>query len=122
MLTLSAMDTEEVQKLSGKIGKGTAPFIRYSESRKSFTDEPAGKPGPKPAHIPAIKTMPSFDPDAEVTGLALTIPSWKSSIERTRTAANLTIVSPDAKDRLGKELESLESAVQGMLKAIKEAD
>ncbi|MDD3227833.1 MAG: hypothetical protein PHE09_01325 [Oscillospiraceae bacterium] len=120
LVTLSMMDAEEVKHLSQKIGRGSSSFVRYSESRKDFTDEPAGKPGPKPAELPAIKTMPAFDPDAEVAGLTLTIPSWTSSIERTKNAADLNSVSPLAKGQLEKALELLESKVQEMLQAIKE--
>lgn len=41
------------------------------------------------AEQPAIKTMPAYDPDAEVAGLTLTIPSWMSSIDRTKSMAHL---------------------------------
>ncbi len=70
--------------------------------------------------LPAIKSMPAFDPDAEVAGLTLTIPSWTSSIERTKNAADLTTVSTLAKVRLEEALELLDSKVQEMLRAIKE--
>ena len=120
LVTLSMMDAEDVRALSQKVGRGNSAFVRYSESRKDFSDEPAGKPGPKPAELPAIKTMPAFDPDAEVAGLTLTIPSWMSSIDRTKNNANLNSVSSMAKGRLEEALESLESKVQEMLKAIKE--
>lgn len=120
VVALSMMEAEEVRKLSQKVGHGAAPFIRYSESRKDFTDEPAQKPGPKPPELPVIKTMPTFDPDAEVTGLTLTIPSWTSSIDRTKAAADLRTVSPSAKRRLEDALLSLQSKAQDMIRAIKE--
>lgn len=120
VVALSMMETEEIQKLSNKIGHGAAPFIRYSESRKDFTNEPAHKSGSKPPELPAIKTMPAFDPDAEVTGLTLTIPSWTSSIDRTKAAADLSTVSPSAKRRLEDALLSLKSKAQEMIHAIKE--
>ena len=120
LVTLSTMDAKDVKALSKRIGRGGGSFVRYSESRKDFTDEPAGKPGPKPPVLPAIKSMPAFDPDAEVAGRTLTIPSWTSSIERTKNAADLTTVSPLAKVRLEEALELLDSKVQEMLRAIKE--
>ena len=64
--------------------------------------------------------MPTFDPDAEVTGLTLTIPSWTSSIDRTKAAADLRTVSPSAKRRLEDALLSLQSKAQDMIRAIKE--
>jgi hypothetical protein len=102
------------------IGHGSGAFVRYSETRKEFSDEPNGKPESKQAALPAIKTMPAFDPDAEVAGLTLTIPSWMSSIERTKKTADLNSVSTVAKSRLEEALVSLDSKVQEMLKAIKE--
>jgi hypothetical protein len=78
------------------------------------------KPGPKPPEIPVIKIMPAFDPDAEVTRLTLTIPSWTSSIERTRVTADLSTVSLAAKDQLESALGLLQSKVQEMIRSIKE--
>ena len=120
LVAMSMMEAEEVQKLSKKVGHGAAPFIRYSESRKEFTDEPAQKPGPKPPELPVIKIMPAFDPDAEVTGLTLTIPSWTSSIDRIKAAADLHAVSPSAKRRLEDALLSLQGKAQEMIRAMKE--
>ena len=64
--------------------------------------------------------MPAFDPDAEISSLTLTIPSWSSSIERTRSRADLSIVSTDARNRLIGALLSLQDTVSEMLTAIKE--
>ena len=119
IIALSTMDAEEVQKLNKKIGQGPVPFVRYSESRKDISGEIANRPTVHIPETPAIKSMPEFDPDAEVAGLTLTIPSWTSSIELTKSKANLTIISFSAKDRLEKALKELQSKVQDMLKAIK---
>ena len=50
--------------------------------------------------VPSVKDTPAFDPDAEINGLALTIPSWCSSMKRVRNAIDPDIVSEDAKSRL----------------------
>ncbi len=72
--------------------------------------------------VPAvsIKDMPVYDPDAEIVTLSLTIPSWISSIIRTRGASNMEEISPDARVRLKKELISLKSTVDKMLYALRE--
>ena len=119
VVALSVMNEEEVQKLNKKIGQGSVPFIRYSESRRDISGEVPNKPAVQITGIPAIKTMPAFDPDAEVSGLTLTIPSWTSSIERTKLTADLNIISSSAKDRLEEALEKLQGKVQEMLSAIK---
>lgn len=69
---------------------------------------------------PAIKSMPQFDPDSEVTGLALTIPSWANSIERTRNNTDLSIVSSEAKNNLEKALSDLLEVISEIMLAIKE--
>ena len=73
-----------------------------------------------PETLPPIKVTPKHDPDAEITGLTLTVPSWVSSIERARNHANMNTVSMDAKDRLEAVLLSLQEKVSEMLSDIRE--
>lgn len=67
-----------------------------------------------------IKDMPAFDPDAEINSLALTIPSWISSINRTRSVAKLPQVTLKGRNRLEQELYQLHEATQIMIDALKE--
>ena len=64
------------------------------------------------------QTMPAYDPDAEVAGLTLTIPSWMSSIDRTKSMAHLEAISPAARQNLLAALTELEGKIQEMLNAI----
>ncbi len=75
-----------------------------------------------PLPIPAgsVKDMPGHDPDAEISSLTLTVPSWVSSIDRTRSMANLGGISGDARRKLEKELLVLKETIDTMLAAIKE--
>lgn len=66
----------------------------------------------------SVKDMPAFDPDAEVTGLTLTIPSWSGSIDRTIDKTDLSIVSAEAKERLASALLGLQEKADEMLMAI----
>jgi hypothetical protein len=59
--------------------------------------------------------MPKYDPDAEASSLALTIPSWRSSIERVQQKANLDGISAGARSSLESELISLRSTIDGIL-------
>lgn len=61
---------------------------------------------------PSVKDDPVFDPDAEINGLALTIPSWCSSMERIRRTIDPAIVSENAKNRLRTGLLLLTNEVQ----------
>ena len=69
---------------------------------------------------PEIKNMPSFDPDAEVTELSLTVPSWTSSIRRVRQTAHLSSISEAAKQKLIGILTEHQKAVIDILSAIEE--
>lgn len=51
--------------------------------------------------------MPKFDPDASVTELYLTIPSWISSINRTQKNSDLSIISDNARSAVIQELKIL---------------
>ncbi len=68
----------------------------------------------------SIKDMPAFDPDAEINSLALTIPSWISSINRTRSVAKFSLLTLEGKNQLEQELHRLQQAAQVMLLALKE--
>lgn len=86
-------------------------FVSYSKTRKAI---PAKK------DKVSIKDMPTYDPDAEISSLILTIPSWISSIDRTLAVANISKTTNQARVRLKKELNNLEYAVNVMLLAVEE--
>lgn len=67
-----------------------------------------------------IKDMPIYDPDSEISGLTLTIPSWVSSINRTLSVADFNKISNKAKIKLQSELNNLEYTVDAMLLALEE--
>ena len=55
-----------------------------------------------------VKDMPPYDPDAELVGLTLTIPSWVSSLDRLQQNISLNKVTPRAKLQLIKALVTLD--------------
>lgn len=72
--------------------------------------------------LPLIKIPPMHDPDAEIAGLTLTVPSWVSSIERARNNADMNAASTSAKSKLEEALLSLQEKVSEMLSEIREVD
>lgn len=65
--------------------------------------------------------MPAFDPDASITELSLTIPSWINSIKRTEKHTKFDIVSKEARKRLVDALTELaDTAYELALKAEEE--
>lgn len=121
IIELSLLSPQEITSLTKNISDDTLDFIGYSGIRKVLPkkQEPPRKLTPA-LPIGTIKDMPVYDPDAEISSLILTIPSWISSINRTRSTTNLGEISGNAKYRLKKELLGLNETIKSMLMAIKE--
>ena len=83
---------------------------RYKVPRTAIQELPRRKEPYKEMGA-TIKDMPVYDPDAELIGMALTIPSWVSSLERLEQKMKLDDVSPKAKLRLIRELTTLDNKV-----------
>lgn len=118
VVELSKLSPSEIRKVEQKIQKIQQSSVQYNKIRNviSSTAEGAKERGP----APSVKDMPAFDPDADITGLTLTIPSWSSSINRVRTKTDLSIVSSAARKGLVRELYSLINHIKEMLSAIEE--
>lgn len=115
---LSRLSPADIRRVSAGLMEDDAG---YSETRNIIPNRKKARKQECP-QLPAVsvKNMPAYDPDAEILSLAFTIPSWVSSIDRTRTSAKLTEVSNDARSRLENELSRLKSIIDTMLLAVKE--
>lgn len=119
LLELSRMEPSEMRKVVRKIEVAQQPFVQYNKTRREI--QPASAVGSAPIKPkPSVKDMPAYDPDAEITGLTLTIPSWSSSIDRTKNKADLSSISDNARIRLAEALAELQLKIAEMLDAIKE--
>lgn len=118
VLELSELPAEEVRRMNRNLDRSNPDFVRYKKPRKESqkirkstqTDEPAA----------SVKDMPAYDPDSEITGLTLTIPSWVSSISRVETATDFSLISVMAKERLENALSSLQNSSLHMLSLLRE--
>jgi hypothetical protein len=72
---LSKRYSATINDVKNKLKNKENNFINYSNIRKVIP--------PQKEKI-TVKDMPAYDPDAEISSLTLTIPSWISSIERTK--------------------------------------
>ena len=115
---LARMNPNQLCELSRDFGINPPAFIRYGNSRKNLTRRATSKYEGQAVRPPAIKTMPAFDPDAEVTALTLTIPSWISSVDRIKTTADLRVISLSARSDLEAALTTLRSKAQELLDEI----
>lgn len=121
IVDLAQLSPQDICRLSKHISAEATEFIGYADIRKVLPrkQEPPRKLTP-PNPITSVKDMPAYDPDAEISSLVLTIPSWISSIDRTRSMANLSDISGNARHKLEKELLELTRTIDSMLTAIKE--
>ena len=120
LVALSKMPPEEIRRIGARPENLQHPFTSYSDTRKEFSDMDEETEEPMQSYLPPIKVTPKHDPDAEITGLTLTVPSWVSSIERARNLANMNAASTDAISRLEEALLSLQEKVSEMLSDIRE--
>ncbi len=119
VVEVSKFEPKEIRKFYRYVKKHPEKFVRYSNTRNAVNTGRRETDSEK-YKGPSVKDMPAFDPDAEISSLTLTIPSWSSSIERTKTNADLSIVSDKARENLISALYNLQNCVDEMLKAIKE--
>lgn len=108
---------EAVMACYGKSERDVEKLLAPSGRRTRV--KPAAPAKEEPGSI-TVKDMPAFDPDAEINSLALTIPSWISSIDRTGTAADFSILTSEGRDRLERRLHLLQRTTRKMLHALKE--
>lgn len=121
IVELAKLSQRELGKISKEVIRNDRNFVGYAAMRRDVEHRHR-----KPKVIPAvpsessIKDMPIFDPDAEISSLTLTIPSWISSMKRTEAIADLEMVSAKAKSKLMYALENLKETADTLLSLIKE--
>lgn len=111
----------EIRKASSKILSDHKSNKNYSIPREILFQTPGfDSKTTIPSSVGAIKNMPQYDPDAEISSLSYTIPTWVSTMQRVGVVADIGKVSPAAKARLRKELIVLYKVVYDMIELVKE--
>jgi len=126
IIELSRLPKEEVRALNNILTNSNMDHISYAEMRhelewqhyNSSCFPSAKKKRQKPTAT--IKEIPAYDPDAEISSLTLTIPSWISSIERTRSLADFPKTTDTARGKLQHELFALHKAIYTIQKILEE--
>lgn len=119
LVQLSLLPTAEIKKIEKRLDSSAAAFVQYKGTRTEL-EKVADVAVPEPQFSTCVKDMPEYDPDAEIVGLTLTIPSWEGSIERVIRTANLEKASDKAKNELIDSLERLSKRVLTAISVIKE--
>ena len=120
VLELAKLSKDALQRIERRLDHtdtGPTPYKRAkTEIQGTFMQkQPVSSPGP------SVKDMPEYDPDSELTGLTLTIPSWRSSLSRVKDKTDIAASSANAKQKLTLELIHLKTCIEEMLSAIKES-
>lgn len=120
IIEVSRLSAPEIQELAMRMERQNQPFLRFSNTRSIIQENIENAlENPTTPTQPSVKDMPTFDPDASVTELTLTIPSWLGSMKRTNELTNFNIVSDTAKAKLitllhefGKTLDDMISKME----------
>lgn len=118
VLELAKLPAEEVRRMNRNLERSNPDFVRYRKPRKDSQKNRNTNPSDEPAA--SVKDMPTYDPDSEITGLTLTIPSWISSISRVEKAADFSNISSGAGEKLQKSLTDLQNSTLHMLSLLRE--
>lgn len=135
ILAVSKLTKDKMRSLNRYLSDSQQDHILYSDilhelqtkspgiQRSDTTTEHKHYTPPSRPEINAsagIKEMPTYDPDAEIASLALTIPSWISTIKRVQSIANWTLISSEARQRIKKQLYHLGDTTTSFLNVLKE--
>lgn len=121
VLRLAQLSPEEIRCKAKQISDDSDALIGYADTRAVFPERTrVEKQFAAPSLQGTVKDMPAPDPDAEITGLTLTIPSWVSSMNRAGSLSNMNEVSEVAIQKLEAALDSLIETADSMRASAKE--
>jgi hypothetical protein len=122
VVELSGLTSVEIKKVGRRMERSQQQFVQYNRVRQEIQYTKGQTGLPESPSTPSVKDMPAFDPDAEITALTLTIPSWTSSIKRTQTNTDFDTVSDYAKNKIADTLIVLQHTISKFLSEIKEEE
>ena len=122
VLRLAEQPKEVITKIMNYVEDNKIEHLGYSELTSDFQWKEIQSPVPPKTSndVPKIRLMPAYDPDAEISSMALTIPSWVSSMERAHKRTDYSKTSVTARINLVKQLAILERTIYIIQKEIEE--
>lgn len=119
-IELAKLPKQELVNVIEYLMTGVGSQLGYAKARELLMQ---GTEALKNAAFPqtaSIKDMPAYDPDAEISSLTYTVPTWVSSINRVRSTVNMQQTSMKARDKLHKELLVMRESIDRMVQQIRE--
>lgn len=128
VIELSRLPIEDINGLKRLLESGSIDRIGYSQLRHELRWQrlPTGKPDYRRRRRErenteaGIKQMPVTDPDAELTSLKFTIPSWSKTISRTMELTDFPSTSASARQEVKTQLVNLTRKINRLLKQLEE--
>lgn len=128
VIELSRLPIEDINGLKRLLESGSIDRIGYSQLRHELRWQrlPTGKPDYRRRRQErenaeaGIKQMPVTDPDAELTSLKFTIPSWSKTISRTMELTDFPSTSASARQEVKTQLVNLTRKINRLLKQLEE--
>jgi hypothetical protein len=121
-IMLSKKSREEILKITDQLTDASLMLNNIFPEHMSCTLDKRRKKRLSKQQEPLItvKDTPEYDPDAQVSSLSYTIPSWLSAIDNVFMNTDFKQISPNARYRLRKELVLLIETSGAIFDIIKE--
>lgn len=124
IMELAKLSADEIERIYERIELKEQSYVPYSNSRQVFIEERKGanetRFKPEKLEGTTVKDMPVFDPDAEISSLRLTVPSWTSSIERVMNKTDFEKTTKSARKSLIDVLLIMQHKIIELLSKLKE--
>lgn len=112
----ASFSERKLRELCRTLPNNGIPADSTEKLRNRRKREPAAEPSHEIPLSVGIKEMPTYDPDMELNGLTLTIPTWNMAI--TRVMGKTEQATERAKQHLSASLKQLRKQIEEMLEVI----
>lgn len=116
---LAQADEKKLAAVRRKLLNDSDEKMRKRRSRKAQKEDDSMEAVKEIPLTVGIKDMPPFDPDMELKGLTLTIPTWMSAIARAEKNTNMELATDRVKAQLTATLGRLEEQIHRTLEVLK---
>ena len=93
VIELAKLTPEKIKQVMSRFELNQQPYVKYKRTRQEIQETTESFPAVPQGLPQSIKDVPIYDPDSELTALALTVPSWVGTINRARTGTDLSKVT-----------------------------
>ncbi|MBQ6480918.1 MAG: hypothetical protein IJI45_07365 [Anaerolineaceae bacterium] len=119
ILELSRMDEKKLSDIRRrKLGKKDVKMRRRNRNDVKKENFGSGAMAEETQIKTGIKEMPAFDPDIELKGLMLTVPTWINLIARTEKKTDMNLATKTAKEQLATNLLRLQEQINHTLEVL----